>query len=213
MPPNRTRTRPTRLQKREANRQRILAAARAVFGARGYHAATIEDIADEAGLSNGAIYYNFGSKEDLFLTLLDDRLEERLEHLRATLGAAADPAADPLPQEARDVTRSFKESREWRLLLLEFIAYAARNPRVAPKLQAHQRKLRAALADAVDTYLRRRGIAPPMPVDELAIAISGLADGLALEELADPGSVPDELLGHVLTLMVPPGAPDRPERA
>ena len=108
MAPNRTRTRPTRLQKREANRQRILTAARAVFGARGYHAATIEDIADEAGLSNGAIYYNFGSKEDLFLALLDDRLEERLEHLRTTLGAAADRAEDPLPQEARDVTRSFK---------------------------------------------------------------------------------------------------------
>jgi AcrR family transcriptional regulator len=212
MPPNRTRTRPNRRQKREANRQRILAAARTVFGARGYHAATIEEIADEAGLSNGAIYYNFASKEDLFLTLLDDRLEERLEHLRATLGTAADGAADPLRREARDVTRAFKESREWRLLLLEFIAYAARNPRVADKLQTHQRKLRAALAEAVEAYVRARGITPPMPVDELAVAISGLADGLALEELADSGSVPDELLGRVLMLIVPAGAPDRPER-
>ncbi len=69
------------------------------------------------GLSNGAIYYNFGSKEELFLALLDARLDERLEHTRQTLD-----------QEARDITRSFKESREWRLLLVEFVAYAARNP-------------------------------------------------------------------------------------
>jgi AcrR family transcriptional regulator len=213
MAPNRTRTRPNRRQKREANRQRILEAARTVFGARGYHAATIEEIADEAGLSNGAIYYNFAGKEDLFLTLLDDRLEERLEHVRATLGAADAGAPDPLWREARDVTRSFKESREWRLLLLEFIAYAARNPRVADKLQAHQRKLRTALAEAVDAYLRARGIAATMPLDELAVAVSGLADGLALEELADPGSVPDELLGRALMLMVAAAAPERRERA
>jgi hypothetical protein len=52
-----------------------------------------------------------------------------------------------------------------------------------------------------------------MPLDELAVAVSGLADGLALEELADPGSVPDELLGRALMLMVAAAAPERRERA
>ena len=50
-------------------------AARRVFGARGFHAATIEEIAAEAGLSNGAIYYNFESKGDLFFALLEERTE------------------------------------------------------------------------------------------------------------------------------------------
>src|SRR3954447_5597481 len=144
MPPVRTPTRPNRAEKREANRQRILRAERSVFGARGFHAATIEDIADEAGLSNGAIYYNFDSKEELFFALLDERLGERLEHLRATLSGPVD-AADALPAEARDVTRSFKESREWRLLLLEFTAYAARSPRFAQRLRDHNRKLHGAI--------------------------------------------------------------------
>jgi AcrR family transcriptional regulator len=202
VPPVRTPRRPNRAQKREANRQRILRAARTVFGARGYHAATIEDIADEAGLSNGAIYYNFDSKEELFLALLDERVDERLEHLRSSLGGSAD-AADALPEEARDVTRSFKDSREWRLLLLEFIAYAARNPRFARRLRDHKRKLHAAIGEALETYLSRRGIASPIAVDHLAVAVSGLANGLALEELADPGCVPDALLGQVLELMVP----------
>jgi AcrR family transcriptional regulator len=142
----RTRTRPTRGQKREANRERIMRAARAVFGQRGYHTATIEEIAEEAGLSNGAIYYNFASKEDLFLALLDERLDERLEHVRRTFVADAASGDAGVEEEARDVTRSFKESREWRLLLLEFVVYAARNPGFAKKFKAHKRKLRAALA-------------------------------------------------------------------
>jgi AcrR family transcriptional regulator len=197
-PRTQTPSRLNRVQKREANRDRILLAARTVFGARGFRGATIEEIADEAGLSNGAIYYNFDSKDALFLALLDERLDERLEHLRRTF-AGGDAG---LGAEARDVTRSFKESREWRLLLLEFVVYAARNPGFAKKFKAHKRKLRAALADAIDAHLSARGIAAPIPTDQLALALTGLANGLAIEELADPGAVADELLGDVLTLLV-----------
>jgi AcrR family transcriptional regulator len=198
-----TRRRPTRAQKREANRERILSAARTVFGARGYHSATIEEIADEAGLSNGAIYYNFGSKEELFLALLDARLDERLEHTRQTLAAGASATGErAIDEEARDITRSFKESREWRLLLLEFVAYAARNPSFAVRFKDHKRRLRSAVAEILKLHLSARGITPPMPIDQLAMVVSGLANGLAVEELSDPGSVSDDLLSDVLTLLV-----------
>jgi AcrR family transcriptional regulator len=203
-----TRRRPTRAQKREANRERILRAARDVFGARGYHPATIEEIADEAGLSNGAIYYNFGSKEELFLALLDARLDERLEHTRQTLAAGASATAQrAIDKEARDITRSFKESREWQLLLLEFVAYAARNPTFAERFKDHKRRLRAAVAQILELHLSPRGIAPPMQIDQLAMALTALANGLAVEELSDPGSVPDELLSDLLTLLVSQRAP------
>jgi AcrR family transcriptional regulator len=199
-----TRRRPTREQKREANRERILRAARTVFGARGYHSATIEEIADEAELSNGAIYYNFGSKEELFLALLDERLDERLEHTRQTIAAGASATGErSLDQEARDITRSFKESREWRLLLLEFVAYAARNPAFAARFKDHKRRLRAALAEILEQHLNARGITPRMPIDQLAMILTGLANGLAVEELSDPGSVSDQLLGDALALLVP----------
>src|SRR5689334_17301478 len=102
--------RPNRAAKREANRTRILRAARKVFGKRGFHAATIEEIADEAGLSNGAIYYNFASKGDLFFALLEQRQDERIEHMRRTLGSttAADATDFALGEEARDAIRSLK---------------------------------------------------------------------------------------------------------
>jgi AcrR family transcriptional regulator len=152
-----TRRRPTRAQKRAANRERILAAARAVFGARGYHAATIEEIADEAGLSNGAIYYNFQNKEELFLALLDERLEERLEHTRRTIaaGTGLSTGERALEEEARDVSRSFREGREWRLLLLEFATYAARNPAFAAPFRDHTLRLNRRHADAPLLLIRR----------------------------------------------------------
>jgi hypothetical protein len=55
-----------------------------------------------------------------------------------------------------------------------------------------------------------------MPIDQLAMVVSGLANGLAVEELSDPGSVSDELLSDVLALLVsyreaPGGLQDRPE--
>jgi AcrR family transcriptional regulator len=200
------RRRPNRAEKREANRARILRAARMVFGARGFHAATIEEIADEAGLSNGAIYYNFDSKGELFFALLEERLDERIEHIRRTLASA--PSGLALEVEARDATRSLIESREWRLLLLEFIAHAARTPALAERLRSHKRRMRSALSELLEQRLEDGDIRPPVPIDQLALAVVGLANGLAIEELSDPGSVPDELLGQLLGALLAAGARD-----
>ena len=57
----------TRAEQSERNRGLVLAAARRVFLARGYHGATLEQIADEAGFSKGVVYSQFESKADLFL--------------------------------------------------------------------------------------------------------------------------------------------------
>jgi AcrR family transcriptional regulator len=201
---SRTRARPRRLnraEKREANRERILRAARAVFGRRGFHGATIEEIADEAGLSNGAIYYNFQSKGDLFFALLEERSEQRIAHMRRTLARrdGREGLGVALDEEARDATRSLKESREWRLLLLEFTAHAARTANLAPKLRQLKRRQRAALAELLEQRAPGHG-------DRLALAALALANGLATEELSDPGSVPDELLGELLAELAS-GAP------
>lgn len=200
------RRRPNRAEKREANRERILRAARTVFGRRGFQAATIEEIADAAELSNGAIYYNFASKGELFFALLDQRQQDRLAHVRRTLSSPSGAGARDLAleDEARAVTRSLKENREWRQLLLEFQAHAARDPNLAKKLRAHKRELKAALAELFEQRFKQRGITPPLPAEHLALVAAALANGLALEELSDPGSVPDELFGHLLATLIAP---------
>ena len=194
--------RANRAQKRAANRERILKAARKVFGARGFHAATIEEIADEAGLSNGAIYYNFESKGDLFFALLEEREQERLRRLRNMLTGATEAQSRELAiAEARDATRSLKESREWRMLLFEFVPYAARSKTLGPRLREHKRTFEAEMTEILAQWLGAVGRAPRIPADRLALVTLALANGLAFEEVFDPGSVPDELLGDMLGLL------------
>src|SRR6266496_6522087 len=72
-------TRLRRVEMVERNREAVLAAARRVFIDKGYAGATLEAIAEEAGFSKGVMYSQFQSKADLFLTLLERRIDERAQ--------------------------------------------------------------------------------------------------------------------------------------
>src|SRR4029079_15191024 len=79
----------SRTEQSTQNRERILAAARRVFLARGYYGATLEQIAEEAGFTKGAVYSRFEGKADLFLALLEDRIGERArDNIAVTEGVA-----------------------------------------------------------------------------------------------------------------------------
>jgi len=196
----------TRDDKREANRSRILVAAGTVFGRRGYHGATIEEIADEAGLSNGAVYYNFESKEDLFLGLLERWRAELLREVETTLGRLdrgdAGPAA--LRDAVRSIVDTVKPSRDWRLLLLEFVTYAARNPKFRARFVVGREKFKSALTDALEHRTLAAGLEPRIPAEHQALLLTALVNGLSVEELTDPGSVPDELLGEAIDAFLEP---------
>jgi AcrR family transcriptional regulator len=72
----------TRKERQERTRELLVAAASRVFARRGYHQATVEEIAAEAGFSTGAVYSNFSGKEELFLSLADLQVSERVAESR-----------------------------------------------------------------------------------------------------------------------------------
>src|SRR5436190_9573246 len=115
-------------EKRDQTRDRIVAAAERVFARRGYHGASLDEIAQQAGFTKGALYYNFASKEELFLALLDRLIEARLALLES-LRAQAQPAETRLRQGAGRVVGSLEGDRDWSLLFFEFASHAAREPR------------------------------------------------------------------------------------
>ena len=80
----------SRAEQNDRNRALLLAAARRVFLERGYYAATLDQIADEAGFSKGAVYSRFASKADMFLALLEDRIAERAAHAEHTVAVTED---------------------------------------------------------------------------------------------------------------------------
>ncbi len=84
---SRVRTRPTRDQ----TRQRLFEAAAQVFEEAGIGAASIEAIAAAAGLTRGAFYSNFASKDELIIAMLEDHVERSMRHHRNLLARHRDP--------------------------------------------------------------------------------------------------------------------------
>jgi AcrR family transcriptional regulator len=194
----------TRQDKRQANRARILRAARKVFARRGDHDAKIEDIGAEAGLSVGAVYYNFENKEDLFLALLDDWRAELIRQVEGALGGGDRGAPDPtrLREDIRSAVEMLNPSREWRLLLFEFVSYAARNPDFRARFVAGRRRFKAALTNLLEQRMSAAGLQPGLPAERLAVIMTALVNGLSVDELTEPRSVPSELLGEAVDALL-----------
>src|SRR4051794_22957237 len=113
----------TRAQKNAATTEALLTAAAQAFAERGYEATTMEQIAERVGLSKGALYYRYRSKEDLFLALLDERCAAYIAQLEQTPAAGWGAFAEQFLAIVREGT--------WPRLFFEFVAYASRRPRPA----------------------------------------------------------------------------------
>jgi AcrR family transcriptional regulator len=185
----------TRAEQAERNRGLLLAAARRVFLKRGYHGASVEQIADQAGFSTGVVYSQFGGKADLFLALLDARIIERAaDNTQAVEGLTGDKGIARLLEHAASVDRA---EPEWGLLVVEFRVHAVRDPELARRYaDAHQRTLAGAERVVADLY--QRAGEPPLPPADLARLLVAIDTGARLEEAAAPGPSLMTLLARLL---------------
>ena len=177
----------SRAEQNDRNRALLLAAALRVFLARGYHAATLEQIADEAGFSKGVVYSRFDSKADMFLALLMERITERAAQNAAAAGQltrSGDMAA--LLALAWQAERA---APGWRLLVTEFRVHAARDPQLSRRYAAAHARTVDGIAGVLASIAERNGRALAVPVRQLAELLLAIETGLALERLADPGAV------------------------
>lgn len=168
-----------------------------MFARAGYRGASVDEIASLAGYSTGAIYSNFAGKDGLFLALLEERIDQRLAQ------ALADDQPNDRPLDAHQAAQHFtailRDERESVLLLVDFWAQAVRDPQAAERFAERHAALRALFARLLDAAERRAGGRFTLPVDHLATALIAFTNGLAIERLADPQAVPDELYGQVVT--------------
>jgi AcrR family transcriptional regulator len=182
----------------EGSRARLLDAAAEVFAGRGYERASLDEVAARAGLSKGTIYWHFASKEELFLALLDERIDRPARALMDITGSAPrdQPTAGAVDAALGQLVR---EQPEFVQLLLEYWAAAVRDPKLGKRYVERQQALRQTLADVI-----RARQPPDVPFhvapEHLATAFIALAFGLALEMLVDPKSVPKGLYGEILSL-------------
>ena len=186
----------SRAEQNDRNRALLLAAALRVFLARGYHAATLEQIADEAGFSKGAVYSRFESKADMFLALLTDRIAARAaENAAAVAEVASSGTIASLIELAWQAERA---TPGWRLLVTEFRAVAARDSSLNRRYAAVHATTVDGIVRVLSAMAERDGISLAVPVRRLAELLLAIETGIALEQLASPDAIDIPQAGVVL---------------
>jgi AcrR family transcriptional regulator len=172
MPKSLTKTRPRTLNA-------LLSSARTLFIDRGYHATSISDICEHAGLTRGAFYSNYRNKEQLFLALYDSETHHVLSGLEQAFAEISN-SADPLAQLAHYVDGHRREHRQWFLVSMEFTLHAARHPAIAAELAGREDRLTAGMANVLHPLIPN---ATPAYARELARLLTALHEGAIAQEL------------------------------
>jgi AcrR family transcriptional regulator len=191
----------SRAEQRDLTRARLLDAAEDVFIERGFHATSVDEVAERAGFSKGAVYSNFESKDELFLAVLDRRVDSRALAIEGKI-ATNQPLEAQAVEAGAAFFSVFLEQKAWSLLLMEFATYAARHPQLRERFDARNQRIRDAMVDLIDSHLDALGLEVPLPTDQLAAILFALGDGIILEHLTSAQGVPETLFGSALALML-----------
>ena len=172
-------------RRRELTRDALLDAAEDVFVKKGVGAASMEEIASEAGFSRGAIYFNFGNKDELLLAVCDRFLTRQVQRYTA-LGAHDDPLAGAL--DAAELYRH-TETLELVPLELELRLNALRNPVLRQRVVEADRRLSNQTARLVEVMIAD-GATLNIPPRDLAdigrAAVVGLLHYAAIDRENEP---------------------------
>jgi AcrR family transcriptional regulator len=188
-------------EQKALSRRRLLDGAEAAFARSGFHGASVEQIAREAGATTGALYSNFAGKEDLFLALFEERIAADVGDY-SQIVAEGETVAEQARGAADRWMEILRERPAYFPLLIEFWAYAIRQPALRERLAGRFAALRSASARLALEGAERQGYSPSPEAGELVgMLINALGNGLALERLADPDAVPDTLYGDMLVLV------------
>jgi AcrR family transcriptional regulator len=193
----------TRAESREQTRKRLLAAAAELFAKNGFDATSVDDVAEAAGFSKGALYYNFASKDDLFEALVEESIEAMIAGLESAL-AGAHTIEDKLAAMQRVLTEEERHSGSGQQLELEVITQALRDRKLRRTVGKAYTRMRDAIASLIEQQYAEAGATPPLPPQQLAIAIVAGSLGHGLMQALDPDSVPVGLLPSVVALLLRP---------
>jgi AcrR family transcriptional regulator len=171
----------------EARKSQIIEAAIKVFTRLGFHDARMDDIVEESGLSKGALYWYFKSKDDVIMAILENLFERELSGLKALRTKNA-PARELLQEFMQMTTQELKQMS--RLLPIAYEFYS---------LAFHNKSVRKAVKRYLQTYidlltpLIQKGIDEGafrnVEVEQAAISIGAIIEGTLILWVFDPEKV------------------------
>ena len=173
------------MQKRsQETRSQIIKAALELFAKNGYEASSVADICGAAGVSKGAFYHHFPSKQVLFQQAMEEWLDS-LDRQMLTFRETEVTVPEALNQMTQMMPEVYKTAMGGLPIFLEFLSHSYRDPEVLQALsQPHQRYqefFASMIQDGID-----EGSLRDMNPDVVSRVIVALAVGLLLEGLVNP---------------------------
>jgi AcrR family transcriptional regulator len=206
-------TKPKRLTRAESKartRELLLESAAESFARNGYAGASVEEIAENAGYSIGALYSNFGGKERLFLELIKTRATGQIAEAAARIDERQADGGKVAGGLGRLLVETADNDIVFESLHAEFWLYAVRNPDVMATLAARLDEAQDDLAELLARTLSRDGELPDQSLRPMATVVFALFHGLVQQRRINPESVPEELFEYALTCLFKGMAKARP---
>ncbi len=188
----------SRAERQARTRDDLIDAAERMFTANGFHATSVEAVADAAGYTKGAVYSNFTAKEDLFLAVYERRADQATALIEQTLAAAPDPITGIESMSRGVIDRQGDDGSDgWLAVFFEFWAHVLRHPELRDRFAAiHRRAIQPVIAAAEQVAIEG-GAKLDQPVARTATAHYAMQLGLQLERLTQPDLVDADLAAYV----------------
>ena len=172
----------------QQTRQRILNAALLVFARDGYAASSVKEICMTAGVSKGAFFHHFPTKQALFLELLNNwlaQLDAQLESIRKEFEGV--PQA--LIQMAGLMGNIYQAAGGYLPVFLEFWTQASHDPAVWQAVIAPYRRYQDYFASLIQEGINEGSFRKEIDPQAAARALVSLALGLLMQAVFDPQTV------------------------
>jgi AcrR family transcriptional regulator len=167
---------------KERKRISILESALKCFGEKGYHSTTMDDIVAYSNMSKGLIYNYFRSKEELYVSLMDERSKGTLEYLRNQFRQI--PTAKGKINEFFRVYREAALTEEWRSFIrvhLEFWLYSSRQEDLRELMNSRYKgQFRNFIAEIIEEGKGTGEFKSSVKVDIVASLFWSFVDGICL---------------------------------
>lgn len=188
----------TRAESKELTRRRLLDAAASVFARKGYAAASVDEVAEAAGFSVGAVYSNFANKEELFSALMTDRAVNQMGEVAHIIESSRAQSADPLQALGEMLIAIADKDIDVAVLRTEFWLHAVRNPELMQIEANSTATTLAAIRGILADMLARNDVDDSVDVDEFATTTLAMFSGLIRQRRIDPERVNQEMFGRAL---------------
>jgi len=191
----------TRAESRALTVQRLLDSAENIFRKKGYGAASVDEIAEDAGYSKGAVYANFENKEALFMAVQDRQRDDMLVGMVTAVTAGG--TDEELVHRIQEWQRDYMATAHDRFLIDgDYWLVAARDPQLSERVADSFRVGVTAAAQVIEEETTRRGLKPPLDPLRTAKVLFAVTYGVQTQARYDVELNEPEVFGSALAMLL-----------